>query len=194
MRAGWIGVKGRGGYSEQIRKMRREHLSVILLLILLLLPSITVAESAVKLQPTIVTMEEGALPGFESTGILTWFEENDPAIAYTSIWNSLACPACSNGYLKYSGQAGAKAEFSFYGTGVKWNTAKAPVLGKAKIYFDGAYKGMVDLYRSTVLYPLVLGGSGIPLGNHTLTIKVSGQKNPGSSGYYTIIDAFEVIP
>ncbi|HZX48608.1 MAG TPA: LamG domain-containing protein, partial [Nitrospirota bacterium] len=103
------------------------------------------------------------------------------------------CPACSNGYLKYSGQAGAKAEFSFYGTGVKWNTAKAPVLGKAKIYFDGAYKGMVDLYRSTVQYPLVLGGSGIPPGNHTLTVEVSGQKNLGSTGYYTLIDAFEVI-
>ncbi|HZX48586.1 MAG TPA: hypothetical protein VFF47_05150, partial [Nitrospirota bacterium] len=104
------------------------------------------------------------------------------------------CPACSNGYLKYSGQAGAKAEFSFYGTGVKWNTAKAPVLGKAKIYFDGAYKGMVDLYRSTVQYPLVLGGSGIPPGNHTLTIEVSGQKNASSTGYYTVIDAFEAIP
>ena len=124
----------------------------------------------------------------------TRFEESDPAIIYTGIWNSLACNPCNNGFLKYSGQTGAKAEFSFYGTGIKWHAAKAPALGKAKIYFDGAYKGMVDLYRSTVQYPLVLGGSGIPAGNHTLTIEVSGQKNAGSSGYYTVIDGFEVAP
>ena len=122
------------------------------------------------------------------------FEESDPAIKYTGTWNSLVCNPCKNGLLKYSGQTGARAEFSFYGTGIRWHTAKAPVLGKAKIYFDGAYKGMIDLYRSTVQYPLVLGGSGIPAGNHTLTIEVSGQKNSGSSGNYVLIDAFEVVP
>ncbi|HZX48579.1 MAG TPA: DUF1566 domain-containing protein [Nitrospirota bacterium] len=124
----------------------------------------------------------------------TYFEESDPAIAYTGTWNSYNCPQCNNGSLKFIGQTGAKAEFSFYGTGIKWTTAKAPGLGKAKVYFDGVYKGMVDLYRSTVQYPLVLGGSGIPPGNHTLTIEVSGQKNPSSTGYFTVIDAFEVIP
>ena len=142
----------------------------------------------------LVTVAGADVSGQDFSAVQTWFEEDDPAITYTGTWNSLACNPCNNGFLKYSGQTGAKAEFSFYGTGIKWNTAKAPALGKAKIYFDGAYKGMVDLYRSTVQYPLVLGGSGIPAGNHTLTIEVSGQKNSGSSGYYTVIDGFEVIP
>src|SRR4030066_217748 len=124
----------------------------------------------------------------------THFEEDDPAIAYSGTWNSLVCNPCNNGFLKYSGQTGAKAEFSFYGTGIKWTTAKAPSLGKAKIYFDGAYKGMVDLYRSTVQYPLVLGGSGILAGNHNLTIEVSGQQDAGPRGNYVLIDAFEVVP
>ncbi|HZX48627.1 MAG TPA: hypothetical protein VFF47_05360 [Nitrospirota bacterium] len=126
--------------------------------------------------------------------VQTHFEESDPAITYTGAWNSLACNPCNNGFLKYSGQTGAKAEFSFYGTGIKWTTAKAPALGKAKIYFNGIYKGMVDLYNPNVQYPLVLGGSGLPPDNYTLTIEVSGQKNRGSTGYYTVIDAFEVMP
>ncbi|HZX48573.1 MAG TPA: carboxypeptidase-like regulatory domain-containing protein [Nitrospirota bacterium] len=126
--------------------------------------------------------------------VKTWFEENDPAITYTGTWNFLACNPCNNGILKYSGQTGAKAEFSFYGTGIKWHTAKAPSLGKAKISFNGVYKGMVDLYSPVVKYPLVLGGSGLPPGNYTLTIEVSGQKNRRSTGYHTLIDAFEVIP
>ena len=71
---------------------------------------------------------------------------------------------------------------------------KAPALGKAKIYFSNVYKGMVDLYSPNVQYPLVLGGSGLPPGNYTLTIEVSGQKNNSSTGYYTLIDAFEVVP
>ena len=126
--------------------------------------------------------------------VQTHFEESDPAITYTGAWSSLACNPCNNGFLKYSGQTGAKAEFSFYGTGIKWTTAKAPALGKAKIYFNGIYKGMVDLYNPNVQYPLVLGGSGLPPDNYTLTIEVSGQKNRGSTGYYTVIDAFEVMP
>ncbi|HZX48578.1 MAG TPA: DUF1566 domain-containing protein [Nitrospirota bacterium] len=142
----------------------------------------------------LITVAGADVSGQDFSAIQTWFEEDDPAITYTGTWNSLACNPCNNVFLKYSGQTGATAEFSFYGTGIKWHTAKAPALGKAKIYFDGAYKGMVDLYRSTVQYPLVLGGSGIPPGNHTLTIEVSGQKNAGSSGYYTVIDGFEVVP
>ncbi|HZX48039.1 MAG TPA: hypothetical protein VFF47_02345 [Nitrospirota bacterium] len=124
----------------------------------------------------------------------THFEEDDPAIAYSGTWNSLVCNPCNNGFLKYSGQTGAKAEFSFYGTGIKWTTAKAPSLGKAKIYFNGVYKGMVDLYSPNVQYPVVLEGKGLPAGNYTLRIEVSGQKNPSSTGYYTLIDSFDVYP
>ena len=142
----------------------------------------------------LITVAGADVSGQDFSAVQTWFEEDDPAITYTGTWNSLACNPCNNGFLKYSCQTGAKAGFSFYGTGIRWHTAKAPVLGKAKIFFDGVYKGMVDLYRSPVQYPLVLGGSGIPPGNHTLTIEVSGQKNPRSSGYYTVIDGFEVVP
>ena len=141
----------------------------------------------------LITVAGADASGQDFSVVQTWFEEDDPAVVAPT-WKYLACNPCKNGFLKYSGQTGAKAEFSFYGTGIKWHTAKAPALGKAKIYFDGAYKGMVDLYRSTVQYPLVLGGSGIPPGNHTLTIEVSGQKNAGSSGNYVLIDAFEVVP
>ncbi|OHE55884.1 MAG: hypothetical protein A2Z47_02780 [Thermodesulfovibrio sp. RBG_19FT_COMBO_42_12] len=194
MITGWTGVIVQCGYSEQIWWMRKLPLSVILLLMLLLLPSITVAESAAKLQTNIVWTEEGALLGAESTVAQTWFEEDDPAVDYIGTWNSLVCNPCSNGSLKYSGQTGAMAEFSFYGTGLRWTTARAPVMGKAKLYFNGVYKGMIDLYNPVVKYPVVLEGKGLPLGNYTLTIEVSGQKNPGSTGNYTIIDAFEVVP
>ncbi len=124
----------------------------------------------------------------------THFEEDDPAISYTGTWNIYTCPSCSGGALKYSGQTGAKAEFSFTGTGIKWIVTKAKMLGKAKVYLDGVYMGMVDLYSPTPQYQVVLQKTGLSPGTHTGTIEVSGQKNPSSTGYFIDIDAFEVFP
>ncbi|HZX48580.1 MAG TPA: hypothetical protein VFF47_05120 [Nitrospirota bacterium] len=153
-----------------------------------------VAAVFILFMPVFVMAGAVDLPETVQAAIQTHFEEDDPAIAYSGTWNSLGCSPCSNGLLKYSGQTGAKAEFSFYGTGIRWTTAKAPSLGKAKIYFNGVYKGMVDLYSPNVQYPVVLEGKGLPAGNYTLRIEVSGQKNPGSTGSFTLIDSFDVYP
>ncbi|HZX49436.1 MAG TPA: hypothetical protein VFF47_09500, partial [Nitrospirota bacterium] len=88
MRTGWIGVKGQGGYSELIRKMRGVLLSVILLLMLLLLPRITVAETAAKIDAAIAGTDAVNVSLSGPSQAQTWFEENDPAIAYTGTWNS----------------------------------------------------------------------------------------------------------
>jgi hypothetical protein len=124
----------------------------------------------------------------------TYFEEDDPAITYTGTWNIYTCSDCRGGAVKYSGQTGAKAEFSFEGTGIKWIVAKAKMGGKAKVYLDGIYMGMVDLYSPTTQYQVVLQKTGLSPGTHIGTIEVSGQKNPSSTGYYIDIDAFEVVP
>lgn len=129
-----------------------------------------------------------------SVPIITHFEEDDPAISYSGNWAVHSCASCSGGALKYSGQTGAYAHFPFSGTGIKWIVTKAKMLGKAKVYLDGTYMGMVDLYNSTPHYQVVLQKTGLSAGNHTLRIEVSGQKNASSTGYYIDIDAFEVMP
>src|SRR3990172_12085605 len=63
----------------------------------------------------------------------TWFEESDPAIVYTGTWSASACSSCSNGAMKSTSQTGAKADFSFSGTGVRWIAAKTSKSGKAKV-------------------------------------------------------------
>jgi len=124
----------------------------------------------------------------------TFFEENDPAITYTGTWKNYTCAACSGGAMKYAGQTGANADFSFNGTGIKWIVTKANPLGKARVYLDGVNMGLVDLYNPTAKYQVVLQKTGLAAGNHTITIEVSGQKNPASTGYFVDIDAFEVVP
>jgi hypothetical protein len=121
-------------------------------------------------------------------------EEDNPGITYTGTWNTYTSPSCSGGAMKYSGQEGAKAEFSFTGTGIKWIVTKATMMGKAKVYLDGGYMGLVDLYSSSPAFQVVLQKPGLAPGNHTLRLEVSGQKNLRATGYYINIDAFEVIP
>lgn len=126
----------------------------------------------------------------------THFEEDDPAITYTGTWNTYTSVCFSGGALKYSNDktTPAKAEFSFNGTGIKWIVTRAKMMGKAKVYLDGVYMGMVDLYSPTIKCQVVLQKTGLTPVSHTLTIEVSGQKNPSSTGYYIDIDAFEVMP
>ena len=124
----------------------------------------------------------------------TLFEENNPAIIYTGIWTDYFCSPCSGSGLRYSNQTSARSEFSFNGTGIKWIVAKGPMMGKAKVYLDGVYKGLVDLYGTTTKFKQVLQATGLTPGSHTVAIEVSGQKNASSSGFYINIDAFEVVP
>jgi bacillopeptidase F len=123
------------------------------------------------------------------------YEENDPALTYTGTWNLHACSSCSSGALRYSCETGAKADFSFTGTGIKWIVAKAPMLGKAKACLDGTEVcKTVDLYSATTLFQRILQKTGIISGPHILTIEVLGEKNPSSTNYCIDIDAFRVVP
>ncbi|MDH4179267.1 MAG: S-layer homology domain-containing protein, partial [Armatimonadota bacterium] len=115
--------------------------------------------------------------------VQTWFEDDDPAIIYYGLWREYSHPAASDGHAKYCGDAGARAYFNFYGTGLRCVVGMAPMAGKARVYLDGRYVATVDLYRPS-LGLRTLGRTGLSLGPHTLVVQVSGLKNPSSSGYY----------
>jgi C1A family cysteine protease len=128
----------------------------------------------------------------------TRYEEYEPDISYSGVWNSDGgCASCSEGAYKYSNQPNAYAEFTFYGSGISWIGAKGPMFGKADIYLDGVFDSSVDLYNRSenwlvTVYKNRKLASGT--GTHTIRIVVSGQKNKKSAGYTVPLDAFEVIP
>ncbi len=120
-------------------------------------------------------------------------EDDDPAITYTGVWSELSHPAASAERLTYSDQAYARAELSFYGSGVRWFVGVGRTGGMANVYLDDAYLATVDLYRPH--YKLtMLEKAGLHRDVHTVAIEVAGERNPNSSGYYVDIDAFEVLP
>jgi photosystem II stability/assembly factor-like uncharacterized protein len=94
-----------------------------------------------------------------------------------------------------SSSAGAKADLSFVGTGIYWVGTTSNAQGIANIYIDGHFKGHVDQYSA--MRNLMVSSYSVEdlaFGPHTITVEVSGNKNPRSTGYRIEIDAFDILP
>jgi hypothetical protein len=89
--------------------------------------------------------------------------------------------------------AGARAEFTFNGTAVRWIGMRGPASGLADVYLDAAFVSRVDLYSATEqVQAVLLSLTDLPAGQHTLRIDVVGDKNPASTSTIVIVDAFDV--
>lgn len=153
---------------------------------------------AAGLLSIVLVMALVASPAFAG---VTRYEQTDPSVTYTGTWTNSSLPGHSGGSVLYSSQVNATATFSFTGTGVVWIAAKWYNRGIAAVSLDGGPEQMVDLYApgipgdtSTVSFQQqVYSASGLSNGPHTLTIRVTGNRNPAASSPYLItVDAFDV--
>jgi hypothetical protein len=139
------------------------------------------------------------------------FQQVDPGVAYvTSGWTQGTVNNLFSGRTgAISAAAGARVEFTFTGSAVRWLGHRRRDGGIALVYVDGVLVGEVDTFASTQdeFQSPVLARSGLPAGTHTLAIEVAGRKRGGdtctpstgasvlppcSAGYVIQIDAFEV--
>src|SRR5256886_1969774 len=133
-------------------------------------------------------------------------QETDPSITYTA--GTVAAPdwmpfntsrAWSAGIATLSTTPGAQATISFTGTGISWIGARGPQTGIARIFLDGVFVEDFDTYfqtegpQHTDFFSTDFFGSGLAPGTHTLSIQVIG-KNPLSTDFWILMDAFDVIP
>jgi Big-like domain-containing protein len=137
--------------------------------------------------------------GFDAAGSptgtgTTRVEDTDPAVRYTGDWVHLTDPRASAGTAAEAQTAGAMATLSFTGTGVRWFGFRYEGGGIARVLVDGVFVGEVDTYSPSPDITVVFTASGRVRGAHTLTIEVTGTRNPASNGAWVIIDSFEVIP
>ncbi|MFF9982388.1 hypothetical protein [Streptomyces erythrochromogenes] len=119
-------------------------------------------------------------------------------IVYSGAWTHSAAQPWTSGDLhgteSYSKQSGDTATTTFQGTGIRVICCKGPNEGIAEILVDGRPPTEVDLYAPTKQFQqMVFEHSGMPDGEHTVTLKVLGRKNASSLASFVVIDAFEVI-
>jgi hypothetical protein len=121
-------------------------------------------------------------------------EQNNPALTYTGVWFPNISTALSGGSAVLATDAGSRATVTFNGTGVTWIGYRDQFSGIARVYLDGALAATVDTYLSTgQAQSAVYVASGLASGTHTLTIEVTGTRNPASAGSWIWVDAFDVV-
>jgi bacillopeptidase F len=136
-----------------------------------------------------VTGGGGTAPGGDAT---TRVEDTNPAVSYTGTWVHGTDAIATGGTFAEARPAGAAANFRFMGTAVRWLGFLNSNNGIARVSVDGVFKGEVDTYSASLGPAVVFTSEALAPGEHTLTIEVTGRRNPASTDTWVIIDAFDV--
>jgi len=140
-------------------------------------------------------VQDGAgVPGGLPAATVGRIENDNPAVTYTGIWYLNTNAVHSDGSALLAVGPGSAVSLNFNGTGIAWIAYRDEWSGLARVILDGELKATVDTYLSpgrarTAPYRV----EGLPPGNHSLTIEVTGTRNESSGGSWVWIDAFDVM-
>jgi hypothetical protein len=141
-----------------------------------------------------VTGDGGAPPPPPSTTV-TRFQETHPSIQYSPEWlHGRTSRQWSGGTASATAVGGQRATFTFTGPSVSWIGFKSREAGIARVSLDGIVRAeALDLYSPTEEVRLpVFTATGLGNTTHTLTIEVTGTKNPAAINFFIVVDAFDV--
>lgn len=126
---------------------------------------------------------------------LTRVQEAFASVAYSSnAWATERNTQFSGGAARISSVAGETATFTFTGTSVAWVSTVGGGRGIAEVTLDGGTPVLVDLFSSKpATRQIVFARNGLTDGQHTLTVRVTGDRNPASVGRRVDIDAFVTL-
>jgi len=136
----------------------------------------------------------GAVAGGLPAATVGHIENDNPAVTYTGIWYSNANSVLSGGTAVLAVNPGSAVNLNFNGTGIAWITYRDEWSGLARVILDNELKATIDTYllagqARTAAYTI----EGLPLGDHSLRIEVTGTHNLRSQGSWVWLDAFDVI-
>src|SRR5205823_2316929 len=97
--------------------------------------------------PISVTTPAGTGTSSTAFKVATRFENDDPALTYTSGWDrtSTARP-WSGGTAAVASTAGQQVTFTFIGTDLRWIGFRGPQAGIARVSLDGVFIQQLDMY------------------------------------------------
>jgi len=140
------------------------------------------------------TGNELKLTNSATAGTLTKIENDNASIVYTGGWSTVPIAGYSGGSGTYSGTPTNYMTYTFFGTGIKFYSAKSTDFGIADIYIDNVLVSTVDLYNSTYIYQqMVFSSLDLSYGTHVLKVLIKNTKNASSTAYVVPVDYFEVF-
>ncbi len=121
-------------------------------------------------------------------------QESDSAVVQVGDWFPNEMAVHSGGAAILAMDQGSEVRLSFTGTGVHWIGYRDEWSGIARIYVDGVLAGTVDTYASPAEAQATLFSmEGLAAGDHTLEIRVTGERSGASGGAWVWVDAFEIV-
>lgn len=122
-------------------------------------------------------------------------EEDDPAVGYAGTWFESTSSHHSGGRATLALDAGARATFSFTGTGVRWIGYRDEWSGIGRVYLDGSLVAYVDLYAPSFEAQAVLfSAPHLSAGPHSVAVEATHDRNPDANQRWVWLDAFDFVP
>ena len=124
-------------------------------------------------------------------------EESDIRVSFVGAW-SASDPSLgwSGGTAMQSNTAGATVSINFTGSSIRWIGSRGRKMGIASMSVDGGPVREVSLFGRPTdeAHTTVVTLSDLGNGPHTLTITVTGRKDPQADGNLIVVDAFDIDP
>ncbi|MDP2401717.1 MAG: hypothetical protein Q8M66_07040, partial [Actinomycetota bacterium] len=122
----------------------------------------------------------------------------DPTVANTvtttGTWLTRFNSQRTAGRFMFSATAGATHSLTFTGTRVELISDKDPYRGRAEVFIDNVSQGIIDCYApSTTAQAVVFIADDLAPGEHTIRVRVLGQKQAASRAAYVVVDAYRVF-
>ena len=128
------------------------------------------------------------------------YNDVDPALSYLgSAWTHASAQSYTAGDYQdsetFSPNAGDTVTVAFHGPAIRWLSSLDGNHGIATVAVDGTQVATVDTFGAAKQYQLVAYQTfDLADTDHTLTITVTGQRNPAASGAFVVIDAIDLPP
>jgi hypothetical protein len=123
------------------------------------------------------------------------YENHRDVFQYQGKWKIVKDDDYSASTISVSDDNSAKASLKFVGRSIALIGPKAQNLGIAKIFIDGKFVANLDQYsRSPTTMTQLYAIKELSFAPHTITIEVSGARNPASQGHSVSVDALDVWP
>ena len=167
---------------------------------------LTLSNSQLTVSGGTITVPVNRVAGTDAYSLLLTPQRQDPpgsgvptvvdgaAFTYAGTWGQAnGIPDMLNGTANWSTTPGSTATLSFTGTKVALHAVKDVDQGILAVRVDGAAETRVDDYApARNASGTVWTSPALPAGSHTLTVRVTGERNPASAGTVVALDYAEI--
>jgi hypothetical protein len=122
------------------------------------------------------------------------YQINSHVLQYTGKWHAVYTASYWMGGVKGTTKPGATVSLTANGSAFAFVTSVGPNMGQVEVTLDGESMGVIDLYAPVATDRYVAWSTSFAdFGSHTLTVTALGTKNPLSTSFRIVLDAFAVI-